>query len=195
MRDLAHYTNYCKACDKKFRNENELRMHLNSKTHRGNNVRCPFCTRNYTSATGVVHHLESGSCPRAPKLDRETILGMVRDRDPHGVITNKQIKSHKREDIKYTATRSAYNGSAWECYICHKEFGAVNALSSHLNSPAHNEKVYHCPNTKSRCGKQFVSLAGFFNHLESETCGFMRFAKVQRRVGDVLQGRKLIAFS
>ena len=71
----------------------------------------------------------------------------------------------------------------------------MNALNAHLNSSVHKQKVYHCPNTKSKCEKQFVTLAGLFNHLESEACAFMRFEKVQRQVRDVLQGGKLIAFA
>ncbi|KIX09294.1 uncharacterized protein Z518_00373 [Rhinocladiella mackenziei CBS 650.93] len=195
MTKQAHYKNYCKDCGLRFQNENNLRMHLNSKTHRGTSVSCPFCKANYTSASGLTHHLETGSCPRAPKLNRESIFHMVRERDPHGVITNKQIEWHKEENIKYSATSRAFNGSSWECYMCHKEFNAVNALNAHLNSSVHKQKVYRCPNMKGKCGKQFVSLAGLFNHLESEACAFMRFEKVQRQVQDVLQGRKLIALS
>ena len=149
---------------------------------------------NYTSASGLTCHLETGSCPRAPTLERNTILRMVRERDPHGVITNKQIEWHEEGNVKYSATNRAFNGSHWECYICHKEFDGVNALNAHLNSPAHERKAYHCPNSKGKCGKEFVTLAGLFNHLESEACAFMRFEKVQRQVGDVLQGRKLISF-
>ena len=215
MRALAHYTNYCKACDRRFGNDNELRMvsislcpllntlcvlnlllqHLNSKTHRGNNVPCPFCNKAYTTATGVVHHLESGSCLNAPKLNRETILDIVRSRDPAGVITNKQIEWHEERSVTYEAGAHAFNGFAWECYICHSEFRMVSALNAHLNSARHKEKVYHCPNANNRCGKQFVNLAGLFNHLESEACAFMRFEKVQQNFGDVLQGQRRIAFS
>jgi Zinc-finger of C2H2 type len=168
---------------------------LNSKVHRGTNLPCPFCKVNYTSASGLTHHLETGSCPRAPNLNREAILRMVRERDPHGVITNKQIGWREDEDVKYTATSRAFNGSFWECYMCHKEFNTANALNAHLNSPVHKQKVYRCPNLKDKCGKQFVSLAALFNHLESEACAFMRFEKVQQQVGGVLQGQKLIAFS
>jgi hypothetical protein len=128
-------------------------------------------------------------------LNRETILCMVRERDRDGVITNKQIEWHKEKNVKYSATNRAFNGSYWECYVCHNEFTTVNALNAHLNSSVHKQKVYRCPNTKSKCGKQFVTLAGLFNHLESEACAFMRFEKVQRQVGNVLQGRKLIAFA
>lgn len=196
MKEQAHYKNYCKDCGLQFQNANNLKMHLNSKTHRGINVPCPFCKVKYTTASGLSHHLETGSCPRAPKLNRETILSMVRERDPHGVITGKQIEwRNKQENVTYSATHHAFNGSYWECYICHKKSNTINDLNKHLNSLAHEQKVYHCPNLKGKCGKKFVSLAGLFNHLESEACAFMRFEMVQRQVGNVLQGQKLIAMS
>jgi hypothetical protein len=197
----------------RFQNENNLRMvrlltpvkvhlkcrqiclqHLSSKAHRGSNVPCPFCKVNYTSASGLIHHLERGSCSQAPKLNRETIHRMVRERDLHGVITNKQIEWKNEENVRYSATDRAFNGSHWECYLCHRTFKSVQALNAHL-SPVHQQKVYHCPNVKGQCGKQFTTLAGLFNHLESEACVFMRFEKVQQQLGAVLQGRKLVAFS
>lgn len=119
---------------------------------------------------------------------------MVRERDPYGVITNKQIGWHEDETVRYEATSRAFNGSYWECYICHSEFNSSNGLNMHLNSPKHKQKVYHCPNKRGGCGKQFVSLAALFNHLESEKCSYMRFEKVQQRVGTILDGRKLISF-
>lgn len=195
MEKYAHYKAYCKDCGVRFQNENNLKMHLNSKIHRGTNVSCPFCKANYATASGLTHHLETGSCPRASKLNRDSILRMVRERDPHGTITKKQIEWHQDEDIKYSATTRAFNGSYWECYLCHSGFNTINALNAHLNSPAHKQKVYRCPNSKAKCGKEFVTLAGLFNHLESEACAFTRFEKVQQQVGNVLQGGKLITFS
>lgn len=169
-------------------------QHLNSKAHRGTNVVCPFCKPNYTSASGLLHHLERGACPGAPTLNREKMLKIVRERDPHGVITNKQIEWHKEENSTYSANSRAFNGNCWECYVCHKGFATVHGLNAHLNSPVHKQKVYHCPNLQSRCGMQFATLAAFFNHLESEKCGFMRFDNVQRQAGNVLRGNRLIAF-
>jgi galactose-1-phosphate uridylyltransferase len=170
-------------------------QHLNSKIHRGTNVPCPFCKTNYTTASGLTHHLETSSCPRAPNLNRESILCIIRERDLHGAITNKQIEWHQDENIRYSATKHAFNGSYWECYMCPNKFNTVNALNAHLNSPTHKQKVYHCPNSKAKCGKEFVTLAGLFNHLESEACAFMRFEKVQQQVGNVFRGGKLITFS
>ncbi|KAL2862243.1 C2H2-type zinc finger protein [Aspergillus lucknowensis] len=118
MKAKAHYRNYCKSCDRRFQNANNLQMHLNSKIHRGRNIYCPFCKVGYTAASGLSHH---------------------------------------------------------------------------LNSPVHKQRVYHCPNRG--CAKPFTALAGLFNHLESESCSFMRFDRVQQHVGSVLQGNRLISFS
>lgn len=216
MQVQGHYQNYCKSCDRRFQNANNLQMvgippqnprrimsrtpfltdpkHLNSRVHRGTQVPCPFCQTGFTSASGLSHHLETGSCNNASSLNRETILALIRQRDPHGVITNKQIGWHPEETTTYKANHLAYNGDAWECYICHSQFSSLHRLNMHLNSPTHKEKVYHCPNHRGGCPKQFVSLARLFNHLESETCSFMRFDKVQQHVGRILDGRRLIAF-
>lgn len=66
-------------------------------------------------------------------------------------------------------------------------------MNNHVNSPTHKEKVYHCPGRM--CGREFRALAALFNHLESETCGAVRFDTVQRNVGDMLSGRRLIKFA
>ncbi|KAI9689644.1 MAG: hypothetical protein M1820_010142, partial [Bogoriella megaspora] len=107
MYDEAHYKHYCKPCNRQFLNDNNLQMHLNSKTHRGVNVPCPFCATKYTSASGLTHHLETGSCSRAPSLNREKILDMVRQRDPSGVITNKQLEYHQEDNVTYSASSKA----------------------------------------------------------------------------------------
>jgi Zinc-finger of C2H2 type len=170
-------------------------QHLNSKTHRGTNVICPFCKDKYTTASGLIHHLETSSCPRAPELNRESILCIVRERDLHNAITNKQIKWHQDENIKYSATEASFNGCYWECYLCSAEFTKISALNSHLNSPVHKRKVYHCPNSRAKCGKEFVTLAGLMNHLESGACACMSFERVQQQVGNVFRPGKLITFS
>ncbi|OOF98216.1 hypothetical protein ASPCADRAFT_164606 [Aspergillus carbonarius ITEM 5010] len=194
MDALKHYRHYCRACDRRFQNENNLRMHLNSKIHRGQNIICPFCKTTFTTATGVTHHLETGSCPRASSLNRETIHKLIRSRDTQGIITNKLLEWYEDDSGQYSATRRAFNGRYWECYICHREFNTVTALNQHLNSPVHKRKLYHCPNRTGRCGKQFTTLAALFNHLESESCGCTRFEKVQLQAQNIFNSNRLIAF-
>lgn len=71
----------------------------------------------------------------------------------------------------------------------------MKGLDQHLKSPTHLREIYHCPN-RARCGAQFKTLAGMFNHLESESCGFIRFDGVQRNVVPILAGnQRLIGFS
>ncbi|KAF2191199.1 hypothetical protein K469DRAFT_732670 [Zopfia rhizophila CBS 207.26] len=184
---------YCESCERGFQNENNLRIHLNSNIHRGSNISCPFCKRNFATATGVTHHLESGSCPNARTLNRDIIFREIRKRDPGHLITKKLLTWNRESSSSITVTERCWNGSCYECYLCHREFGSLNALNQHVNSPAHKQKIYHCPGRG--CGKEFVSLAALFNHLESETCGAVKFEAVQRNVGGFLTGRqRLIGF-
>ncbi|KAG5981782.1 hypothetical protein E4U55_002560 [Claviceps digitariae] len=194
MEANGHYRHYCKTCDRRFNSDNNLRMHLNSHVHRGKNMKCPFCQIAYTTASGLSHHLETGSCSRAPSLNRDTLYKAIRQRDAGGLITNRQIEWRDEQHLDYQATDRAFNGNCWECYICHSGFGSKTGLNQHLNSPRHKEKVYKCPNTVGGCRKLFVSLAGLFGHLESEQCSFMRFEHVQAHATRILDSRRMISF-
>ncbi|KAF1974899.1 hypothetical protein BU23DRAFT_92957 [Bimuria novae-zelandiae CBS 107.79] len=183
-----HWRNHwCRSCKRGFQNENNLRMHLNSKVHKGDGLGCPFCRRAFTTATGIAHHLETGSCPNARNIDHASILRELRRRDPHHVITKKLLTHPSSTPTDTTVTPECWNGYGYECYICHSEFTTLRGLHQHVNSAVHRQKVYHCPGRT--CHKEFTSLAGLFNHLESETCGTVRFDTVQRNVGHFLNGR------
>ncbi|KAK9421795.1 hypothetical protein SUNI508_05396 [Seiridium unicorne] len=132
---------YCRACKRTFANRNNLRMHLNSSVHRGQKIRCPFCDASYATATGLTHHIETGSCPRAAGLTRDTLFQAVRSRDPGGFITKNLIGWEGSS--QYEANDRSYNYSrgAWECYLCHRLFGRLPDLNKHLNSPARETNV------------------------------------------------------
>ncbi|ROW13248.1 hypothetical protein VPNG_04825 [Cytospora leucostoma] len=183
-----HY--YCADCDRFFMNRNNIRMHLNSSVHRGSSTICPLCKTSFTTASGIVHHLERGACPRTGIRDRNDLYELVRSKDPKGIISKKLIGWH--DEPTYKATKRAWNGNGYECYFCHKQFGQLAGLNQHLQSPVHQQALYHCPNRN--CGKDFTTLAATINHLESETCGFMRFDKVQRGIGDMVTGRRMIGY-
>lgn len=193
MSALNHYErHYCYDCAKTFQSENALRMHLNSSTHRGKNAACPFCKTAFTSASGLSHHLETSSCPRAKSLNYKTIFQAISERDCHGLLTNKLLTCPDF-DTQNIASSAAWNGSGYECYLCHREYDTLQALNQHLSSLAHSGKLYHCPNRS--CNRQFGRLASFFNHLESESCNFVRFEKVQKHVHNFITGQqKLVGF-
>nr|KMM72275.1 hypothetical protein CPAG_08572 [Coccidioides posadasii RMSCC 3488] len=104
-------------------------------------VPCHFCGKKYTSASSVTHHLELGSCRCAKGVNHTSILHAIQQRDPHHIITDKQIEWYKEDVSKYLATDLAYNGFFWECYLCHAEFGTKGALNAHINSPAHSQRI------------------------------------------------------
>ncbi|KAK6209831.1 zinc finger protein [Colletotrichum tabaci] len=184
-----HY--FCQPCDRYFQNYNNVRQHLNSKTHRVDTIRCPFCTQTCNTATGLIHHLEQGACPRAP-LDREKLYEAVRRRDPNGLLSKRLLEWHASPT--YTATDLTYNDAAraYECYLCHRLFTTLQGLNMHLNSTVHKQVLYHCPNR--HCNRDFKALAGVINHLESESCAFMRFESVQRNVERIVDPRRMISF-
>ncbi|EOA85963.1 hypothetical protein ACJQWK_02863 [Exserohilum turcicum] len=193
MSALDHYKRYyCYDCAKAYQDDNSLKMHWNSSIHRGKNVTCLFCKAAFTSASGLSHHLETSSCLQARSLSHRIIFNTISLRDCNGLLTNKLL-TDPDDDTQNGASNAAWNGSDYECYLCHREYNTLQALNQHLNSPAHSEKLYHCPNRS--CNRQFGRLASLFNHLESESCNFVRFEKVQKHVHNFITGQqKLVGF-
>ncbi|KAF1932570.1 uncharacterized protein M421DRAFT_97878 [Didymella exigua CBS 183.55] len=132
-------------CNKGFENENNLRQHLNSGIRRGTDIPCPFCKRRFATATGVTHHVETGSCPKARSMNRDTILAKIRRCDPNHIITKNLIRYDVESSI--TVTPASWNDriGMYVCYLCHKGFRNPRSLDNHVNSLAHKEKVYQCP--------------------------------------------------
>ncbi|KAI0880510.1 uncharacterized protein GGS22DRAFT_197565 [Annulohypoxylon maeteangense] len=170
-----HY--YCEPCNRTFISYNNIRMHQNSRIHRGLDVPCPHCKKNFVAATGLSHHIESGSCPGAPSSNRDLVFRRIRSKDTNHIISNKLPGWDGSP--RYQATALAWNGKAFECYLCHNTYKHLQYLNQHLSSPIHQQNLYHCPKPGA-CGLLFTTLAGLMNHLESESCGYTKFENVQR---------------
>jgi hypothetical protein len=122
-------------------------QHLDSRIHQGRKVTCPFCKRNFATASGVSHHLEGGSCKTAPGFNRENIYRFLRQKDGNGFITNNLLEWRQGET---RSAGNAWNGNGYERYLCHRQFTPSTGLNNHLKSPTHMQELYHCP--KSACG-------------------------------------------
>lgn len=165
---------------------------MRSRRHQGDSsISCPFCRADYTTAAGLAHHLERGACSKA-STDRELIYRMVRRKDPKGLISKNLLEWP--DAIQHQATEVAWNSNAraYQCYFCRRTFGKLFSLNQHLSSPAHQQPLYHCPNQS--CRKDYVTLGALINHLESESCRFIRFEAVQRQAYKLIQSNRLIQF-
>lgn len=80
--------------------------------------------------------------------------------------------------VGLTATTEAFNGTAYECDICHKAFHSLGGLNTHLDSAAHDDPEFECP----KCKITFTLVSGLVQHIESESCGLAPFNEVEQLV-------------
>ncbi|RAK98721.1 uncharacterized protein BO80DRAFT_386745 [Aspergillus ibericus CBS 121593] len=101
----------CVICDIYFSNENSLRMH--QQRHQARTTECYGCYRSFKSFSGMLIHLEAGSCASGVtegKIDR--------------------IAGEFHQNQKYTVF-----GDGWwlyKCPNCDKEFPKLSALYQHV---------------------------------------------------------------
>ncbi|KAJ8063419.1 hypothetical protein OCU04_008639 [Sclerotinia nivalis] len=169
-----HSHRYCRSCERMFMNENNLMQHQRSKIHQGFGMKCPFCPTQYPTASALIIHLESGSCPSG--TNRQMINEQIRRLDRNHIITTRQIE-YPSSSSTSIATQRSWNGYRYECGLCSREFNTLQGLNGHLNSPVHEQKIYRCPGP--RCAREFKLLSSLVQHVESETCGLMKFSNVQ----------------
>ena len=152
--------------------------------------RCPGeqCTRAFTTHADLIAHWESGTCPSG--VTRNAVNRAVVSADRGRVITDgrRLIQGPDggyapRAHAETWATQGSWNGSAFECVLCHKTFARLPHLNAHLQSPAHADKLYKCPTMFDGCGMQFRTLSGVVQHVENGSCGVRRF---QNQIRDVM---------
>ncbi|KAF7853628.1 uncharacterized protein EAF02_011933 [Botrytis sinoallii] len=172
-----HDDRYCTPCKRMFINANNLRQHQHSKVHMGCSIKCPFCPTHYPTASALIIHLESGTCTSG--MNRQKINAEIRSLDRNHIITTPQIEYYTSPSSSPNiATESSWNGHFYECFLCSKQSTTLRALNQHLSSSVHEQKMYRCPGP--RCGIEFRLLSGLVQHVESESCGAMKFTTVQK---------------
>ena len=127
--------------------------------------------------SSITLHIESGACNN---ISRHQVTSAV-----HALNIAPTISlSHRiagpggpprRTMIQYSATEQAFNGSGYECYLCHRIFRTLASLNTHLESAAHDDDEFQCP----KCKNTFTLISGLIQHIESEVCGAARFKQVE----------------
>ncbi|KAJ7369021.1 hypothetical protein DFH08DRAFT_983724 [Mycena albidolilacea] len=155
------FHHYCAACKKLFLSANNLKNHLNSSIHLPKDVLCPGKGCRLTFVSRSAVLLHLESGTCRCGIDRRTIDRL-----------------------------RAWNGVAYECYLCHAGYRILAALNQHLGSPRHQEKVYVCP--LNVCRVRFSTLSGLCQHIESGRCGVARF--VRNTMDDLMGRMRLLRF-
>lgn len=169
-------------------------MHLRtSALHNQRSCRCLGlgCGRSFVSHADLTLHYESGTCPSG--ATRRVLNDFVVRSDRNNVVTNPARliagPSRQPEVVSLRATVAAWNGYAFECILCHKNYHSLPALNAHLNSPAHADKIFRCPTQYNGCNTEFSTLSGLLQHVERSSCGVTMFQRQIRNVMDnVTQG-------
>ncbi|RAR15528.1 zinc finger protein [Stemphylium lycopersici] len=189
MDDTGHWElQYeCETCDRRFHSEPSANQHMSALKHHKQHY-CRDCAKTFRNENALKMLAGFHTTLRPVHVRELEISTIVRSFRPS--VSGIAVACSGTQDI---ATGATWNGFNHECYLCHRDFSTLQGLNQHLNSPAHSGKLYHCPNRS--CAGQFVRLASLFNHLESESCNFVRFEKVQKHVHDFITGRqKLLGF-
>lgn len=175
---------YCTSCARSFQSQSHLDTHLRSSIHQPLNYHCPGyrCTRSFVSAGALLQHFESDTCPS--RVTRAAVDYYIAQVDRGGIITDPSRlicwpdgRITIPTTTQYWATIRSWNGSGYECYICHREFATLFRLNQHLSSGTHSENIYRCPSAFGGCNSQFNRLSALCQHVESGQCDVKRFKR------------------
>lgn len=104
---------------------------------------CPYCGEGYTTASGLIHHLERSTCP-CERTSRTSLYIDVRDQDPDRQIS--KSRPERRDhwcDGPDFATLEAWNWMSYKCDFCPQEFRTEKELTQHYNSLARKFQAFY----------------------------------------------------
>ncbi|PCH35671.1 hypothetical protein WOLCODRAFT_50037, partial [Wolfiporia cocos MD-104 SS10] len=171
---------YCSECNRVFQSESNLQSHMNSALHRGRTIACmgEGCSKTFPTMEALLQHFESGTCPSG--ITREGLDRTLAHIDQNRIFTNparltRGSGNHSNGSCTVpNATVQNWNGRAYECPRCDREFRTLDALDKHMQSPTHAEKTYRCPRGCSGCGKKFRTASALMQHANNGSCNGTR---------------------
>jgi hypothetical protein len=163
----------CSRFHASYINKDPAAQHSSSPVHRGLDFECPLCPKRFKTPSSIALHIESGTCHN---ISRAQVTAAVHALKIVPTISvSRRIEGGTIRIVSYYVTERAFNGTAYECYLCHRTFRTLGALNSHINSPAHDADEFKCP----KCKRKYKLVSGLMQHIESEACGIARFQAVE----------------
>ncbi|OAX41878.1 hypothetical protein K503DRAFT_711747 [Rhizopogon vinicolor AM-OR11-026] len=164
--------NWCFVCSRDFSSSDALERHSSSPVHNARDYECPLCPKRFKSASSIALHIESGVCHR---FSRAQVTAAAHALSIVPTISiSRRIEGRTPRVVTYYATERAFNGTSYECYLCHRNFRTLSALNAHVSSPVHDSNEFKCP----KCKREYKLISGLMQHIESEGCGIARFQAV-----------------
>lgn len=164
---LHHGDTYCEPCRKLCSSSHNLEQHLRSGAHKARDVPCAFgCAETFISHSAMLLHLEQGRC--ASGATRAELNRSIAAMDRGHVIV-KPAARRIEPPTRWLVTDAMQDSYSllWHCYLCNKTTRTRQQMQAHLDSPAHDDKLFRCP---SGCGKETSTLSGMMQHVESQAC-------------------------
>jgi len=152
-----------------------MNQHNASPVHNGKTFKCPFCIQMFKTPSSIAMHIESG-CHRITRHQVTAAVHQLKIIPQISLNHRIQGPSNPARQVSLSANENAFNGYAYECYLCHSTFKTLDRLNQHLQSPTHDESEFRCPH----CHSEFKLISGLVQHIESESCGIARFQDVTR---------------
>ncbi len=137
-----------------------------------------------TPSTSTASPLHSHTPPLQTTVEMSIEWSQALSRLPSNIAQDRCYMGSVSQGMSPLA-KGSVNGvgaaSALQCPFCpktSKKFATKQALQQHIESPAHGDKLYHCPISTDRISagqvkkqrKDFTTLAGLAQHLESGAC-------------------------
>ncbi|KND01554.1 uncharacterized protein SPPG_09108 [Spizellomyces punctatus DAOM BR117] len=176
-----HVELHCSICGQLFGSVHSRVQHQQSSVHRPKTNVCPFCNKSFSTLSALTGHVESGVCTQQ-RFGRKQVKQFVQKRERQlnlqGSLLVPRITNGPSDiDVPQYATERSWNGSAYECAMCYREFSTLRALNGHLVS--HEPADYRCAN----CDMRFKVLSAVMKHWEQSSCG-IKVAHMARKLVD-----------
>lgn len=155
--------------------EYSFHQHTSSRVHNGRDFYCPLCSKGFKVPSSIALHIESGACGNISRHQVTSAVHSLKLSPTISISGRIQNTSRPLTITHYSASERAFNGTAYECYLCHSTFRSLSSLNAHLGSPAHDKDQFKCP----KCKVEFKLVSGLIQHIESEKCGVARFKQVE----------------
>ncbi|KAF7970082.1 hypothetical protein HWV62_25066 [Athelia sp. TMB] len=182
-RAAKHLGYSCDACSRSFKSLGALDQHVrDSPAHNYSDESTEYdddWEKSFALPSAIAHHIESGGCSKG--IDRHRVTAAVHSMG----VTPMVSLAHRIQGpsgfsgpsniVRYSASEQAFNGTSYECYLCHRGFRTLGSLNTHLSSAAHDVDEFKCP----KCSVKFKLISSLIQHIETEVCGLARFKQVE----------------